>query len=711
MLNWFRKCIYKDKQFDRDDIFNPSASGNTDGRILSPDNPIQSKESDTLGRTDFARSTAQYVLQLNSEEGLVVGILGPWGSGKTSFINLMKEEFELHSAPILEFNPWMFSGAEQLVDRFFIELSAQLKVRKDFSEIALKMAEYGSSISKLNWIPYIGEWLGMFGKFVNFIKELLGKAKKGVFETRNRLENALKILNRSIIIIIDDIDRLSSQEIKDIFKLVRLTGCFPKIIYVLAFDRSRVEFALEETGLKGRDYLEKILQLAIDLPEYEPNILRREILNEIEASLNGINNYGLFDQSRWPDIFEEIVLPLFKNLRDVRRYGLALRSTIIHLKGEVSLVDVLALESVRIFLPDHFKLLYKSLSALTFVPHHSNENAAQKEALEKIVSTKDEKEPVLRSLINRIFPTGNRHIGGVSYSKYPEAQWLHERRVANVDILKLYFEGVAGPGLSSFFIAQTAFSYLSNEERFDAYLNSIEEGKLENVISSLELFEEKIKEEHVVPGVVVLLRILDKIPDRIRGMLEIDKEMIVQRMTYRLLKYLTDEIKLCNAVDIILLKLPFLSLKLIVINQIGHVEKVGHKLISKESSEKYEKAWFDELVNMDFLTLKKDPNLLRVFIYAKRFSKEQNIAFGIPNDPEITLKLLEGAVGYSRSQPFGTRAVRTETRLSWNSLIFVYDDIDALRIRIDDLKISEISKDEELLKLTDEYLNGNYSNE
>ena len=58
--------------------------------------------------------------------GAVVGVFGPWGSGKTSFLNLVKHELEGESVHILEFNPWMFSGTEQLVQRFFIELTSSI---------------------------------------------------------------------------------------------------------------------------------------------------------------------------------------------------------------------------------------------------------------------------------------------------------------------------------------------------------------------------------------------------------------------------------------------------------------------------------------------------------------------------------------------------------------------------------------------------------
>lgn len=83
---------------------------------------------------------------------------------------------------------------------------------------------------------------------------------------RDKVSKALKKLDKPLIVVLDDIDRLSTPEIRDIFKLVRLTASFPNIIYILAFDRVRVEQALGEQGISGRDYLEKILQLVADLP-------------------------------------------------------------------------------------------------------------------------------------------------------------------------------------------------------------------------------------------------------------------------------------------------------------------------------------------------------------------------------------------------------------------------------------------------------------
>ena len=53
---------------------------------------------------------------------------------------------------------------------------------------------------------------------------------------RQVVSEALKELEQPVIVVIDDIDRLTTEEIRDIFKLVRQTASFPNRIYVLDYD-------------------------------------------------------------------------------------------------------------------------------------------------------------------------------------------------------------------------------------------------------------------------------------------------------------------------------------------------------------------------------------------------------------------------------------------------------------------------------------------
>ncbi len=117
------------------------------GARLPSDNPIRLPKEDLLCRTDAAADFVRQVLELDASEGAAVGIFGPWGSGKTSFVNLVKEALGNKQVSVIEFNPWLFSGAEQLAGRFFSELSAQMACQPNFKAAGEAFGKYGRAFS------------------------------------------------------------------------------------------------------------------------------------------------------------------------------------------------------------------------------------------------------------------------------------------------------------------------------------------------------------------------------------------------------------------------------------------------------------------------------------------------------------------------------------------------------------------------------------
>src|ERR1700726_3678707 len=111
MMSWFKKYFSGEPvELWTDDRAEDGTASSRNK--ISSDDPIASSEEDALGRTRAARSFAEHVLSLDASKGVVVGVLGPWGSGKTSFVNLARHHLEGTGVPILDFNPWMFSGAQ-----------------------------------------------------------------------------------------------------------------------------------------------------------------------------------------------------------------------------------------------------------------------------------------------------------------------------------------------------------------------------------------------------------------------------------------------------------------------------------------------------------------------------------------------------------------------------------------------------------------------
>ncbi len=77
-----------------------------------------------------------------SDGGFVIALCGTWGSGKTSIGNMVAEAIEIdEDSVVVRFNPWMFSGAEDLIGRFFGELAATLGKREaKFRTVAKRVA-------------------------------------------------------------------------------------------------------------------------------------------------------------------------------------------------------------------------------------------------------------------------------------------------------------------------------------------------------------------------------------------------------------------------------------------------------------------------------------------------------------------------------------------------------------------------------------------
>lgn len=541
---------------------------------LAADNPVRQLSDDKLGRTSAAKSFALNVLRLDTSEGVVVGVLGAWGSGKTSFINLARPTFEEDGVPVLDFNPWMFSGAEQLVQSFFSELSAQLKLKPGLVEVGKGLEEYGEMFSGLAWVPIVGPWIERGQDLAKLIGNLLQRKKEGVGSQRAKVDKALRALNKPIVVVLDDIDRLNTSEIRDIFRLVRLTANFPNLIYVLAFDRKRVEDALSEEGIPGRAYLEKILQIGFDLPTVPEHVLNQQIFAEIDAALEGIPNAGSFDSNAWPDVFVEVIRPLISNMRDVRRYVAAISGTVSSLEGQIALVDVLALEAVRVFLPDVFQRFPASVSGLTTTSDigygGGREQVHLKQEIDDLIDAAGNRAAVVRAMIQRLFMAAQRHVGGSHFGADWSRKWLRERRVAHPDVLRLYLERVAGQGLLAFNLAELAWGLMPNSQSFDEYLRRLDPEQAVEVIASLEAYEDDVTQDRVAPGVISLLNLIPVLPKLERGMFGFGTEMVVSRVVYRLIRSQNSEELVESTARQVLPQLTTLFAKLTLIEMIGH---------------------------------------------------------------------------------------------------------------------------------------------
>ena len=674
---------------------------------LPGDNPIGSHGDDALERAGVADAFARQVLALDASEGATVGVFGPWGSGKTSFVNLARCTFKRADVLVLDFNPWMFSGAEQLVDRFFAELSAELKLR-DLGAVSKALEDYGGALS------------GKVGALAKLAGVCVRRREGGTSGRRKKVASTLRERDKPIVVVLDDVDRLSAAEIREVFKLVRLTASFPNLIYIVGCDRLRVEQALDEKGLglSGRDYLEKIIQWSFNLPEVPSHLLTQQLVKSIEDTLADIKNPGPFDEQVWRDIHAEVVRPLIRNMRDVRRYAITIRATVDGLEGQIARADVLALEAIRVFLPDVFRLLPGAVDGLTgmtqAVDRHLDRMTRQapddplpglNERLKVQVDgliTAAEKDPesgaartakeVVEAMVEHLFPVGARLRNlsdgdSAPYVNDDAEEHLSERRVAHEHVLRLYLERVASPDLLALHDADRALARMPDRDGLNEFIRSLESTRWQDVVSNLCRLGDRFGPEHVEPGVVVLLDLWPDMPERpsSSSVLGDDARGTVRRATLRLLRVLEGAAAVETAVRRILPQVTSLSSKVELVLQVGHREKSGHKLVSEMAAYEFENRLRQEIraASADGLAKERDP--LRVLVFAKHYGWPTDEPFEIDVSPKLTLALVRSTHWEAATASSGSLTVTLSPALGPEALVELYGGKDALETRINDL--------------------------
>lgn len=651
------------------------------------------------------------IRDVDASEGYVVGVVGPWGSGKTSILNMLREALQADPAiPVIDFNPWIFSGTDELIEAFFRELSAQMRLKEPrIAAIADAVDAYSELVSPMSALPVVGAWIDRVRGSAKALKKFHDRRKGSVNEQREKLAAELTKLDQPIVVVIDDIDRLESPEIRDIFKLVRLLASFPNTIYVLAFDRARVEDALTQAGFDGRAYLEKIVQLGVDVPVVPAASMLRVIGESLETALNGLDAENRFDEDVWPDVLMEIIRPLIKNMRDVNRYCAALRTKARLLGAQIELVDVMALEAIRVFLPSVFAAISAGREGLTtpspgFGARH--DDTRLKAQIEAMVAAGTAHPEVVQATIARLFPAAARHVGNSSYGSEWLSKWLQARRVAHPDVLALYLEQSSNEGLRAFSTAERAFAVFDDQAALDELLRGVQVDSLEDVISALEGFEDDYDRTVVVPASRVLLNILPILPERQRGLFGImEPRFVVTRVVLRLLNKLDTSDEVMTATRAILAEVEPLASQFELVTIVGHREGAGHELVSAEDATVLEAELKERLLAATSDRLAQERDILRILYMPKTYD-DGSVVRADPDHPGLARAVLLDAQGVVRSQVMGNRRVHRTTRLNWEMMVEVLGGEDELRRAIETVRPSADEQLRGVIELAERYLSG-----
>jgi predicted KAP-like P-loop ATPase len=559
--------------------------------LFSADRAIDTAEADRLDRASFSASLAHAIRAWTGKDSLVVALFGAWGSGKTSIKNMAVETLEDLENPhvlVAEFKAWEFANRNQLTASFFDQIGAALKKgslgsKKDRRALVVRWRRYSAALERTG---DLAEWLERGGSTIAGVAGVLtlGVGLAGIHAatvsgflllavaaclrfasgTAQRVANIFSIgvdagdekpiddikasissmlvkLPAPLLIIVDDLDRLTPSETIEMLQLVKANADFPNVVYLLLCDRQVLERqVMTALGVAGRDYLEKIVQLPFDVPTISKNQIQNTLVEGLNALLADDITSKRFDERRWGNIYVGSLHQYFENLRDVHRFvsGLAFHVGLFRSEGsfDVNPVDLIALEAIRVFDPEVYQAIANNKTALTDSIALSMGGAELKAKrlaeIEAIVAlTVESRRPMMKELLTQLFPRLSSLFGNTHYLAEWNDTWYRELRVSSTDVFDRYFSLAVSAGDIPQAEIDTIIGASGDRDEIGRRLQALaRRDMLQVALRRLEAYKEQIPIENSTAWVTALFDIGDELPDRQPGFFEISSQMHVYRL-------------------------------------------------------------------------------------------------------------------------------------------------------------------------------------
>ncbi|QYK53648.1 MAG: AAA family ATPase [Fimbriimonadaceae bacterium] len=244
---------------------------------------MNSKE-DRLSRTDAAKAFAKAINEVPAEESQTFAICGEWGTGKTFFAEMVIEKVV---AEKIRLNSWALGSHSAFVEDLASQLSDRLAISKnphERAEIYLSLTRFstivGTTLTAVGVKPE--------GVAILALATLFGLASKSLKNLKSRstlrqeLSETCRKLGKPIWIIIDDIDRMSTEDVREVMRVVSCYRELPYIKFLIIFDYDYVLNAFQGYEKENR---EEFLEKLVDFKEFLPPIDSNEIMSRFYESM------------------------------------------------------------------------------------------------------------------------------------------------------------------------------------------------------------------------------------------------------------------------------------------------------------------------------------------------------------------------------------------------------------------------------------------
>ena len=260
------------------------------------DLPVVNKEDDIFEVSNYVNALSAFIKECTTP--MTIAIQGTWGAGKTSLMNLIREELG-NSVDSIWFNTWQYSQfnmedeltltlLSSLSEALEPEQSQRANIGKSILSLASRTAlKIGVSTAS----HFLGEEVG------EALQDAGSEAKSII--TKNKEQDlspvqAVKVLKKQfqeavlnkigksskdrLVFFIDDLDRLNPGKAVEVLEILKLFLDCDKCVFVLAIDYSvvsqgvKVKYGDSIDDSKGRSFFDKIIQVPFKMPTAQYNL-------------------------------------------------------------------------------------------------------------------------------------------------------------------------------------------------------------------------------------------------------------------------------------------------------------------------------------------------------------------------------------------------------------------------------------------------------
>lgn len=436
------------------------------------DGPISAASKDLYAVAPFASTLANAILRLDDGEGTAIALNGKWGCGKSSIVNLVRNEIETAREArkqagepeliVTEFKCWWFRGDEAVTLAFLTHMTKMFETSfKDRAKgigrtITRHLTSGVGAAAQLAALAALGltPGAGIAGKAAGDTAAAAVKYLDGFLADDEGLDAAFDKLHdlladqttdkKRFLVVIDDIDRLTPDEAVSVFRLVKSVGHLPNVTYLLVFDRELSEVAVAKTyPSENSHFLEKIVQTSFDVPMP----LQTDLNAALGAGLGDLfGDMGDQEQHRLLNLFYGVVTRYVMTPRHVTRLLAAMRTRWPAINRNVNPGDVLTLETLRLNERSIYNAIVEHKDEVCGCADRGRSGreppAWMSDALNKLDS---DRRKIADEALTQLFP----RLGKMGYSGDVLAVWNKERRVCIEAHLNTYLSaGLSNEALS-----------------------------------------------------------------------------------------------------------------------------------------------------------------------------------------------------------------------------------------------------------------------